>query len=780
LATLAFAQLYTWFAVYKYPFVAVDVETDSYWDGRIAYRVIDPLDGREFALWDPTYIVSASVLAPNDTLVERCYSTATALVEVEPLNILRDVAWYRVAPFGPEYKEDLKMVWGLRVILQVGPTPNFSVLRLWPMNLLPYEAKVDVKRWEVVFRDREWTKKTRYIYIAVGYVIDENSEPHVGISVWEYMPDCDCLLYPLHRERIPVKGRFFNFTVATYDWGAAVYVNGTPVLWIKTRVKAPPTTAKILDYFEGLNERPWICVGRVFGFGWGSPASAYISYGTAYNVGVPLKYAGRVALFVGNGTLGPPRLVYAVGRYDGVWLYADPPLRRPSPEWQPRPKTAYLENPVVKVWLNETAVEVVNGTILSPMSCQTAAAGRIAPAALIGVPAAGYYAALGPGRLYCRTYRVAVLLPNGTRLAFEAEANSTFTWRPPPVLDLGNGTRLVEPQPVAVKVNYSDASVDVRYGAREYLVRFKTPLGVVEEWAREGTNATYPGADVDLGNETRLVVYPMSIPAYWPTTASPSYDVYYRVVVEMPFNKTEAWAKKGAQFEYSPPQFADLGNETALRSPNGTCAFYVDGPKRCAIAYRERLYWVSIRTPFNKTEGWALEGSVVRLPEVFDMGNGTRWVGPGFYAVVDKPINATLAYRRQYYVELSGVVEWRGWKDEGSSIRLNETVVGDVKYVPQTAFIEVKEPTSLKPRYTAYYYAQFKDALGLPNPWASVELCNQRFAADEAGRVYARVETDSLCEVRAVAPPLGPYSLAIIGALATVATVVAARRLRKK
>jgi len=780
LAAFAFAQLYTWLALYKYPFVAVEVETDGYWDGRIAYRVLDPLDRREFALWDPTYVVSASALAPNGSLVERCYTTATALVEAQPLNVLRDVAWYRLAPFGPEYKEKLRFAWGLHVMLQIGPTPNFSVIRLWPMQLQLFEADVNVKRWEIVFKNWEWTKKTKYLEVKVVYVIDEYGESYIVVWVLETMPRCDCLLYPVYEEKIPVRGRFFNFTVSTYDWGAAVYVNGTPVLLIKTKKEAPPTTAKILDQYESLNQRPWICVGRVFSWGRFGPVSAYISFGTSYNVGVPLKYAGRVALFVGNGTVGPPRFVYAVGRYDGVWLYADPPLWRPSPEWQPRLRTAYLENPVVRVWLNETAVEVVNGTVLPPMSCQTATAGRIAPAILIDIPAAGYYAALGPGRLYCRTYRVTVHLPNGTRLTFEAEANSTFAWRPPPVLDLGNGTRLVEPRPVAVKVNYSDASVDVRYGAREYLIRFSTPLGVAEEWVREGANATYPGADVDLGNGTRLVVHLMSLPAHWPMTASPSYEVYYWVSVYTPLNKTEGWAKRGAFVNITLPQFVDLGNKTALRDPNGTCAFRVDKPKACAITYRERLYWVSVQAPFNKTEGWALEGSVVRLPEVFDMGNGTRWVGPGFYAVVDKPINATPAYRRQYYVEVAGVVEWRGWADEGSQIRLNETVVDGVRYVPAQPYIEVRGPASVKPRYMAYYYAQFSDVVGLPNPWASVELCDRRFAADEAGRVYAVVETDMQCEVRAEAPPLGPYSLAIIGVVAALAVVVAVRRLRKR
>jgi hypothetical protein len=38
--------------------------------------------------------------------------------------------------------------------------------------------------------------------------------------------------------------------------------------------------------------------------------------------------------------------------------------------------------------------------------------------------------------------------------------------------------------------------------------------------------------------------------------------------------------------------------------------------------------------------------------------------------------------KRQYYVKIEGVVEWEGWADAGSLIRLNATVVGGVEYTP--------------------------------------------------------------------------------------------------
>jgi len=562
--------------------------------------------------------------------------------------------------------------------------------------------------------------------------------------------------------------------------------------------------------------------------------SAFVDteYPTLWKTGEPIK----AWLFVGNDTLKLPDYAYP---YVGAGRLAA--RVSPSPDGSTAVSPPYWRYGEQRMWFynftGDTTVRIgretyrlPNGTLLTPgRSCT--AAGRIYR--VLG----DAFVALGNGAVDCREWRVVVVRPDGSEEVFYVPNGTAFEYVPPP-LDLGNRTRLVDATPIKLVVATGPVRARASYGGREYLVRFSSPLGAEERWARAGEAVEY-GKAAEFGNGTRLVVgpvtvvvdrpmdvnvpwrrehrvvvvshngtverllpegYALSIPPHvlnynngtrvevqglnvavlQPAAVRLNYTVYYWVSVATPFNKTEGWTKRGALVNVTPSPFVDLGNGTALRSPNGTCAFRVEGPRRCVVTYRERLYWVSVRAPFNETEGWALESSVVRLPEVFDMGNGTRWVGPGLYAVVDRPINAAVAYRRQYYVEVAGVVEWRGWADEGSRIRLNETVVGGVKYVPETPFIEVRGPASLKPKYAAYYYAQFNDALGLPNPWASVELCGRRFAADEAGRAYAVVETDERCEVKAEAPPLGPYSLALVGAAAAVAAVVAVKRLRKR
>jgi len=578
----------------------------------------------------------------------------------------------------------------------------------------------------------------------------------------------------------------------------------------------------------------WLYAGPISTKGaYSGVISAFVdaNYPTLWKSGEPIK----AWLFVGNDTLKLPDHAYPYvgGGYLAARVSPSPDGSTvvSPPYWRYGEQVVWLYNftGAVTVRVGGKVYELPNGTLLTPGRMCTAT-GRVYR--VLG----DAFVALGNGTVDCRDWRVVVEKPDGSEDVFYVPNGTAFEYTPPP-LDLGNGTRLVDATPIRLVVT-GPARVRAQYGGRDYLIRFYTPMGTVEKWARPGEVVEFSRV-VYVDNNTRLVLGPVSVVADGPKEVSLSwrrehrvvvashngtaerwtpeggvltiqpytidygngtrvevegfnttvtrpmavrlnYTVYYWVSITTPFNRTEGWARRGTLVNVTPPPFVDLGNKTALRDPNGTCAFRVDGPKRCAIVYRERLYWVSVRAPFNETVGWTPEGSVVRLPEVFDMGNGTRWVGPGFYAVVNRPVNVTLAYKRQYYVELSGVVEWRGWADEGSRIRLNETVAGGVKYVPQMLSIEVRGPASLRPKYAAYYYAQFGDVLGLPNPWTSVELCGWRFAADEAGRAYAVVETDTRCEVRAEAPPLGPYSLAIIGAVAALAAVAAVGRLRRK
>jgi hypothetical protein len=122
------------------------------------------------------------------------------------------------------------------------------------------------------------------------------------------------------------------------------------------------------------------------------------------------------------------------------------------------------------------------------------------------------------------------------------------------------------------------------------------------------------------------------------------------LAVQAPFNKTLVW---------TPPPIV---------YPNGTrleadpVAVFVDGPRTVRVNYTRVYYLVWVST-FNATfELWRPRGGEVHVSGLVVLENGTRLVaheiiidGRTVNAVVlkvDKPLNITLRYRRQYLVKL--------------------------------------------------------------------------------------------------------------------------------
>jgi hypothetical protein len=174
------------------------------------------------------------------------------------------------------------------------------------------------------------------------------------------------------------------------------------------------------------------------------------------------------------------------------------------------------------------------------------------------------------------------------------------------------------------------------------------------------------------------------------------------------------------------------------------------------------------------------KGAVLKFPDIINLGNGTRLVGPSVReAVVDRPVALKVEYaKKQYHVRIEGVVQWEGWADAGSLIRLNATVVNGVAYTPLEAVV-VASPGIYRPRFEATYRTVVRDALGLPNPLGSVELCNATAPAGLDGSAVVTINTDAPCTPKVRTTPVGPYTIAII-ALATVTAAVALKKRKKQ
>ncbi|MEM1614341.1 MAG: hypothetical protein QW598_07390 [Pyrobaculum sp.] len=386
----------------------------------------------------------------------------------------------------------------------------------------------------------------------------------------------------------------------------------------------------------------------------------------------------------------------------------------------------------------------------------------------------------GDGWVGCSHYVVRVVLPNGTVVRLVAANGTLLTYTPPSPVYLPNNTRFVSP--VELRINVTrPVQIRASYAGREYLVRFMTPLGVVDKWLPLGAVASYDGADVNLGNGTRIVVNPVRVNVTGPVVLFPSYTVYYFVRVVLPWGDSYGWEPRGSDFSFVPSSFVDLRNGTALRQPNGTCSFVVVSPRTCTIVYSQRLYYVEVESPGWRYANWTLSGGVIEVPALIDLGNRTRLVDPEPSRVVaDRPKRVVVGFKRQYYVALDGVTKWEGWVYEGGRVRVNKTTINGVEYVPKEEYVIVRGAESLRPIYTARFSGEFRDALGLPNNWARVTICGKVFQADLTGRVEASVDTDGVCDISIDKPLLGMYSVVILVVVLLLVALFVLKFVRKK
>ena len=133
---------------------------------------------------------------------------------------------------------------------------------------------------------------------------------------------------------------------------------------------------------------------------------------------------------------------------------------------------------------------------------------------------------------------------------------------------------------------------------------------------------------------------------------------------------------------------------------------------------------------------------------------------------VEKPVVLKVEYaKRQHYVKIEGVEEWEGWADAGAVVRLNATVVGGVEYTP-AEIVTVSNPGVYKPLFYAVYKTAVRDVLGVPNPLATVRLCNATASPLPDGSAVVAAYTRELCQPTVEAFPISPYTAAGAAALA--------------
>jgi hypothetical protein len=359
----------------------------------------------------------------------------------------------------------------------------------------------------------------------------------------------------------------------------------------------------------------------------------------------------------------------------------------------------------------------------------------------------------GPASIYCTKYPITFITPAGSA-AVVADVNTTLTWQPPPIV-YPNGTKL-EADPVSIYVDGPKA-VRVNYTRVYYLVRVSGFNGTWELWAPRGGELELPATV--LGNGTRLVIREAMangrpaaarIKVEEPLNITLRYGRQYSVKLIAPINSTEVWADEGSVFKVGLADPWDLPNGTRFAGLliNNTAQreFRVDRPMTLRAQYAEVYYWAVVETPVNKTAGWMPKGAVLKFPDTVDFGNGTQLIKPSVReAVVDRLVLLKVEYaKRQYYVKIEGVNRWEGWADAGAVVRLNATVVDGVEYTPAEV-VTVSSPGVYRPLFYAVYKTAVRDVLGVPNPLATVKLCDTTAQAGLDGSAVVAAYTRELC-----------------------------------
>ncbi len=108
-------------------------------------------------------------------------------------------------------------------------------------------------------------------------------------------------------------------------------------------------------------------------------------------------------------------------------------------------------------------------------------------------------------------------------------------------------------------------------------------------------------------------------------------------------------------------------------------------------------------------------------------------------------------------------------------IRLNATVVGGVEHTPAEV-VTATSPGVYKPLFYAVYKTAVRDALGVPNPLATVKLCDATASPLPDGSAVVATYTRELCQPAVGAFPISPYTAAGAAAVATAAALALKRK----
>jgi hypothetical protein len=359
--------------------------------------------------------------------------------------------------------------------------------------------------------------------------------------------------------------------------------------------------------------------------------------------------------------------------------------------------------------------------------------------------------------------------------------------------------------PCTITVN-GPINVTITY-QKQYLLTVTTPLGTDEYWVNADTPFIVNASPlVNFGNGTRLVnptvngsPLPYTVEVDEPMTIVVQYTKQYLVAINAPLNYTEVWVDEGSAITVNERGVIDLNNGTRLVRPEALghplpYTVTANGPMNITVTYTKQ-YFVSFTAYDNETSRWFDAGAEILLtaPEA-TLPNGTRLVKPEALGlslpatvVVDGPMNVTVEYAKQYLVVVSSIFGVREyWVDAGSSfaIPLGSEALNGIEFIPYAVIangartngtVAVDKPINVTVAYVAKAFVNF----GFPQPYAEATLRCGGEEASAQGLFASSLEpvlyNPTTAECGVTTAVFGwPYVAAI--AIAVAAIAVLARR----
>ncbi len=201
---------------------------------------------------------------------------------------------------------------------------------------------------------------------------------------------------------------------------------------------------------------------------------------------------------------------------------------------------------------------------------------------------------------------------------------------------------------------------------KQYYVKITLPNGTINQWYNANSTIILP--KIIINGSTRYIINQTSILyASEPLNITPNYVKQYLIYIVLPNSTINNWYNSNSII--SIPKIIYNGSERYVI--NQTSSIIVDKAINETISYIKQ-YLVRINFPNGTITAWFNNNTSIKLPKFVYISNNERYIlNQSNNIIVLSPLNITPYYVKQFLATINGV---SNWYNSGSIIRLYEHV----------------------------------------------------------------------------------------------------------